>query len=73
MPAGFCPKERTMKNETTLPTNVAAALRCVLDYLLEDEAAHYLATSPGEDRQNHIYVSLRLLEEWLRLSEPPSD
>jgi len=47
------------------PPHVVEALRRVLDYLMDDEAADYLATSPGEDREGHIYSALVTLDRWL--------
>lgn len=37
----------------------------VLAYLWKDEFADYLETSPLEDRQGHIFTSLKRLKRWL--------
>lgn len=56
-----------MKTQTTvtLPRNVAEEIRRILDYLMDDEAAHYLETSPREDREDHIYPTLVTVDRWL--------
>lgn len=41
------------------------ALQRILDYFMADEAADYLATSPREDREGHIYNDLRTAARWL--------
>lgn len=53
------------KPKPQLPTEVVEALRHILDYLMDDEAADYLANSLAEGRENHIYNSLALVDRWL--------
>ena len=53
------------QSKPQLPTEVLEALRHILDYLMDDEAADYLANSLAEGRENHIYNSLSLVDRWL--------
>ena len=47
-----------------LPTDIRRAIESVLDYLWEDEAAHYSGLSPDCDLRGHIFESLRVLAAW---------
>jgi hypothetical protein len=52
-----------MNRHTTSPNNVSLTdirvdLICVLDYLYDDERAHYEALS-GAERQGHVFESLQ--------------
>ena len=58
-----------MKTQRT-PTDVETALRRVLDYLWDDEAAHCLEASPLEaspleGRDEHIFHDLVTIRTWL--------
>jgi hypothetical protein len=44
---------------------VAQALSRVVDYLWQDEMAGFAETSPAEDREGHVFLSLRLVRRWL--------
>lgn len=58
-----------MADQFAITPEIATALRRVLDYLMDDEAADYLATSPLEDPENHIYKDLQKLDRWLAGNE----
>ena len=48
-----------------LTVAVAQDIRQILDYLMDDEAADYLETSPLEEREGHIYNALLAVNHWL--------
>lgn len=53
-----------------VPTEVADALRRILDRFMADEAADYMETSPLEDSEGHIYHALRTVARWLKHYTP---
>jgi hypothetical protein len=53
-------------NETNFP---ADAMARVLDYVAREESRHYRDCSPRE-RRNHIYNSVRQLQDWLHSTAP---
>ncbi|HOW73959.1 MAG TPA: hypothetical protein PKY77_25425 [Phycisphaerae bacterium] len=54
-----------LNNEPELPGYIQEAIRAILDYLWDDELAHYLETSPREGRNKHIFNTIRRVDRWL--------
>lgn len=55
------------------PANIQLALQQVIDYLHEDERAHF-QQCPPESRHGHIYFAVETLRQWLhctRQESPP--
>ena len=55
---------RTDDDAPSLPPNILAAIRYVVDYLADDERRDYDARTRPE-KKNHIYRPLRVLKLWL--------
>jgi len=53
-----------MKAQDTLRADVRLAIGQLLDYLYDDEKAHFEGCNP-EGRKGHIFRSLHCLREWL--------
>lgn len=51
--------------QVSVELDVVAAIDHVVDYLYDDEKRHFEAADP-EDRENHIFVHLRLLGDFLQ-------
>ena len=52
-------------NDSKNPELITAALENVLNYVWDNEMGHYLRASREELRQDHIFRSLVVLDQWL--------
>jgi hypothetical protein len=52
------------RQHLTATPALLAAVQTVLEYLYEDEQAHYRSCAPDE-RRGHVFESLRVIERWV--------
>lgn len=52
------------QSQSEPPEVVVTALCEVLDYLYDDERAHFLGSDPA-DQRGHIFASLVIIRAWL--------
>jgi len=54
--------------DKTIPSQVVESLRKVIDYTYHDEEEHY-EDCVEERKENHIFPSIYILNEWLEMLE----
>lgn len=52
--------------------HVLDAVTAIVDYLYDDERAHFLG-SPSDEREGHIFVDLLVVSAWLAGLMTPRD